>query len=61
MRAEKRKIYGERKNIRRSLIALLAGMLMPVLLCGCGSEDVPVSSERVETEGAIVPGEEFDA
>ena len=61
MRAEKRKIYGERKNIRRSLIAQLAGMLMPVLLCGCGSEDVPVSSERVETEGAIVPGEEFDA
>lgn len=60
MRTEERKTFGRHKNIRRSLIALLAGILVPVLLCGCG-EEVPVSSERVETEGAIVPGEEFDA
>lgn len=60
MRTEDRKTLGRHKNIRRSLIALLAGILVPVLLCGCG-EEVPVSSERIETEGAIVPGEEFDA
>lgn len=60
MRTEERKTFGRHKNIRWSLIALLAGILVPVLLCGCG-EEVPVSSERVETEGAIVPGEEFDA
>jgi peptidoglycan/xylan/chitin deacetylase (PgdA/CDA1 family) len=34
-------------------------MLAPGLLYGCG-EEVPVSSERIETEGAIVPGEEID-
>lgn len=60
MRAEERKTFGRHKNIRQSLIALLAGILVPMFLCGCG-EEVPVSSERVETEGAIVPGEEFDA
>lgn len=60
MRAEERKKDSGCKWIRQSLIALLAGLFVPVLLCGCG-EEVPVSSERVETEGAIVPGEEFDA
>lgn len=60
MQVEERKVYYKRKSIKQSLIVLLAGILAAVLLCSCGEEEVPVSSERVETEGAIVPGEEFD-
>lgn len=59
MRAEEREVCGERKRMRQRLIALLAGMFMPAILCGCGDK-IPVTSERVETEGAIVPGEEID-
>lgn len=61
MQAEESKILYKRKSIRQSLIVWLLGSLTAVLLCSCGEEEeVPVSSERVETEGAIVPGEEFD-
>lgn len=60
MQAKERIRYGERKSIRPSLTALLMWVFAAVVLSGCGEEEIPVSSERVETEGAIVPGEEID-
>ncbi len=60
MQAKERIRYGERKSIRPSLTALLMWVFAAVVLNGCGEEEIPVSSERVETEGAIVPGEEID-
>lgn len=59
MQAEERKVIVKSKRIRQSLTALFSGIFVAVLLCGCAKE-VPVSSERVETAGAIVPGEEID-
>lgn len=59
MQAEERKVIVKSKRIRQSLTALFSEIFVAVLLCGCAKE-VPVSSERVETAGAIVPGEEID-
>ena len=59
MRTEERKDHNKQKSMWLRRFILSVCMLAPGPLYGCG-EEVPVSSERIETEGAIVPGEEID-